>query len=58
MRISQAGDDSAMGRAAGVATIGVSWGYHPRERLGQASVIVDDFAALRGTLGLVGRVSA
>ena len=25
--------DVAMGRAAGMATIGVAWGYHPRERL-------------------------
>ena len=25
--------DMAMGRAAGMATIGVAWGYHPRERL-------------------------
>ena len=25
--------DIAMGRAAGLATVGVAWGYHPRERL-------------------------
>ena len=25
--------DIAMGRAAGMATVGVAWGYHPRERL-------------------------
>jgi phosphoglycolate phosphatase len=37
--------DMDMGRAAGVKTIGVSWGYHPTEDL-QADVVIDDFAAL------------
>ena len=40
--------DIAMGRAAGMATIGVAWGYHPRERLraAGADAIIDSFAAL------------
>ena len=40
--------DMEMGAAAGVATIGVSWGYHPvTELIGAgAGRIVDDFAAL------------
>lgn len=40
--------DIRMGRAAGIATIGVSWGYHPRTRLeaAGADAIVDSFAAL------------
>lgn len=38
--------DMEMGRAAGVATIGVSWGYHPVSRLGAADIIIDDFAEL------------
>lgn len=42
--------DMAMGRAAGFATIGVSWGYHGRERLHQADLVIDDFAALQPAL--------
>lgn len=40
--------DIAMGRAAGMATIGVAWGYHPRPRLAAAGpdLIVDSYAAL------------
>lgn len=40
--------DIAMGRAAGIATIGVSWGYHPRERLAQAGadLVIDAYDAL------------
>jgi len=40
--------DIQMGRAAGVATIGVNWGYHPVADLRScgAGVIVDDFTAL------------
>ena len=40
--------DIEMGRAAGVATIGVAWGYHPVAdlRAAGAGVIVEDFAAL------------
>lgn len=40
--------DMEMGRAAGVTTIGVSWGYHPVDALRSvgADFIVDDFASL------------
>ncbi len=40
--------DIAMARAAGVAAIGVSWGYHPVADLhaAGADVVVDDFAQL------------
>lgn len=37
--------DMDMGRAAGVRTIGVSWGYHPRADL-NADVIIDNFGQL------------
>lgn len=44
--------DMAMGRAAGIATIGVAWGYHPRARLEAAGAdrIIDGFAALDAAL--------
>jgi phosphoglycolate phosphatase len=44
--------DVAMGRAAGFATIGVSWGYHPRARLeaAGADLVIDGFDALDGAL--------
>lgn len=47
--------DMEMGRAAGFATIGVSWGYHPVGRLGAADIIIDDFAALDAALSDVWR---
>jgi len=53
MRAVMIGDtefDMEMGRAAGVATIGVSWGYHPVSRLAAADLIIDDFAALDAAL--------
>jgi len=37
--------DMDMGRAAGVKTIGVSWGHHPVERL-NADIIIPSFAEL------------
>lgn len=45
--------DIEMGRAAGVATIGVAWGYHPVEELHAAGAgrIVEDFAALEAVIG-------
>ena len=45
--------DMEMGRAAGMATIGVAWGYHPVARLRDAGAgqIVTDFAALEAALG-------
>jgi phosphoglycolate phosphatase len=42
--------DMEMAAAAGVAGIGVSWGYHARDRLTGARVIVDDFAAIAPAL--------
>lgn len=44
--------DMEMGRAAGVATIGVGWGYHPVEDLvaAEAGRLVDDFAALEAAI--------
>ena len=41
--------DIDMGRAAGVKTIGVSWGYHPTETL-QADRIIDTFDVLHSTI--------
>ena len=38
--------DMEMAAAAGVAGIGVSWGYHPRARLSAARVVIDRFDAL------------
>lgn len=48
--------DVAMGRAAGMATVGVAWGYHPRARLAAAGadVIIDDFADLDAALDRLG----
>lgn len=49
--------DIAMGRAAGMATIGVSWGYHPEARLREAGAdaIADDFPALEAALAALAR---
>ncbi|MCE8556021.1 HAD-IA family hydrolase [Ruegeria pomeroyi] len=38
--------DMEMAAAAGVAGIGVSWGYHPPRALSRASCIIDDFTQL------------
>ena len=44
--------DIEMGRAAGVATIGVSWGYHPVSDLEKAGAgrIVESFSELERAL--------
>jgi phosphoglycolate phosphatase len=44
--------DVAMGRAAGMRTIAVTWGYHPRDRLAAAGpdLVIDDYAALDAAL--------
>lgn len=42
--------DMEMARAAGAGAIGVSWGYHPRDRLHAADRIIEDFAALPAAL--------
>ena len=41
--------DMAMGRAAGIATVGVAWGYHPRDRLvaAGADVVIDELRRAR-----------
>ena len=41
--------DMDMGRAAGVHTIGVSWGYHPAETL-RPDILIHDFADLPGAV--------
>ena len=38
--------DIDMGQAAGIATIGVTWGYHPREALAHAGALAEDAAGL------------
>jgi phosphoglycolate phosphatase len=47
--------DIVMGRAAGFATIGVTWGYHPEERLRAAGAhhIIDGYEALAATLARI-----
>jgi len=47
--------DMQMGRAAGLATIGVTWGYHPRTRLQDADLLIDDFAQLEDALERIWR---
>lgn len=42
--------DMEMAAAAGVHGIGVSWGYHGADKLGQARQIVEDFTALSAAL--------
>ena len=42
--------DMEMARAAGVAGIGVGWGYHDRSQLGAASAVIDRFEQLPGVL--------
>jgi phosphoglycolate phosphatase len=42
--------DMGMGRAAGFGTIGVTWGYHGRERLHQADRVIDRFDELHPAL--------
>lgn len=42
--------DMEMAASAGVAGVGVSWGYHGRARLEAAQVVIDDFAGLAPAL--------
>ncbi len=49
--------DMAMGRAAGVHCIGVSWGYHPVADLGQASAVIDRFDTLPAALNTLWRAA-
>ncbi len=47
--------DIAMGRAAGMATVGVSWGYHPVERLRDAGadIVIDRYEDLDDALEML-----
>ncbi len=47
--------DIAMGRAAGMATVGVSWGYHPVERLraAGADIVIDRYEDLDDALEML-----
>lgn len=50
--------DMEMARAAGIARIGVTWGYHPREALVDAQIVVDDAPALdRAIATLLGEMT-
>tara|TARA_R110002094_G_scaffold199118_6_gene171197 strand:- start:4699 stop:5376 length:678 start_codon:yes stop_codon:yes gene_type:complete len=42
--------DMEMAAAAGVAGVGVSWGYHPKAALGDAWTVVDSFAQVQPVL--------
>ncbi|MFY9211747.1 MAG: HAD-IA family hydrolase [Aestuariivita sp.] len=48
--------DMEMARAAGVFALGVSWGYHGREKLTAAQRIVDEMSALPRALDEIWRV--
>lgn len=50
--------DMEMARAAGVFAIGVSWGYHPVDRLGAAHCIVDQVNALPAALDQIWRLAS
>jgi len=45
--------DMAMAKAAGIRGIGVSWGYHDTQALGDADCVIDAFADLPRTLDLM-----
>ena len=51
--------DMAMARSAGARAVGVSWGYHPADRLrrGGAELLVDNFAALDVALARIWQVA-
>lgn len=52
--------DIEMGRAAGVATVGVSWGYHPADRLRAAGAgrVIDGFDRLEAAIRDISEVFA
>jgi phosphoglycolate phosphatase len=52
--------DVAMGRAAGFATVGVAWGYHPGERLRAAGAdrVIEDFAELGAAVAALGEAAS
>lgn len=45
--------DMQMAADAGIAGIGVTWGYHPRRDLHQARVLIDGFGELGGALDAI-----
>ncbi|OAN77477.1 HAD family hydrolase [Sulfitobacter sp. EhC04] len=45
--------DMDMAHAAGIAGVGVSWGYHDRHRLTRAGRVIDSFDALPAALDLI-----
>lgn len=47
--------DMDMARAAGIAGIGVTWGYHPRAALASADMIVDRFGDLAAAIDMIWR---
>lgn len=50
--------DMDMAHAAGIAGVGVGWGYHERQRLTRAGTVIDGFDALPGALDLIWGVPA
>ncbi|MEO9573350.1 MAG: HAD-IA family hydrolase [Tateyamaria sp.] len=50
--------DMEMATNAGVAAIGVAWGYHPRTELGAARQVIDGFAELPAAIDEVLEASA
>lgn len=44
--------DIEMGRAAGMRTVGVTWGYHRREMLGGADALIDGWEGLAAALAV------
>lgn len=50
--------DMEMAINAGVAAIGVTWGYHPRTELGAAHQVIEDFAELPAAIDQVLETSA
>lgn len=53
MMIGDTSYDMEMARAAGIARIGVTWGYHPPDALVDAQHIVDDAAGLERAIETV-----
>jgi phosphoglycolate phosphatase len=42
--------DIEMAQAAGMRSVGVSWGYHSRDAMGRANAFIDDFRELPAVL--------
>ena len=50
--------DMQMAAAAGVAGVAVTWGYHDRPALGDATTVIEAFADLPGALDQIWKTSA